>query len=165
MRQVTHYIFTDATERDARTGVQDGDQCLLLSDRSQYSYDSNTSSWLPLGSFHIPVSTGDATPVDTNMASLADNFHTMQFEVWVQSVRDTGVNWRFRRVRFTAHRIGGVITLSAITDTAAATSSGTGSTVAYAFNVSGNFIRCNITGNVGENWSHTIRVESAEAGA
>ena len=110
------------------------------------------------------VSTTDATLLSTFISSMPTNLSTQQLEVWIQSVRDTGVHWRFSRVAFTAHRTGGVATLSAPVNLVPVTSAGTGATLVYGFSWAPNWIFADITGNVGENWHHTIRVTAAEAG-
>jgi hypothetical protein len=103
-----------------------------------------------------------------------ENLHTVQLEVWVQSVRDTGTNWRFERVKIDAHRIGGVTTIAAVVHEtpviagptiAGTTSTGTGGSLIYDYGVIGNLITVRITANAAENWDHTARIEFSEAGA
>jgi hypothetical protein len=169
MRRATSYIFADATERDTfvgfGTGVQNGDTCVLLSDQSAYYYDdSNVGGWIPLGGAAGTVKTTDATLEQLFVSAMPSDFTTQQFEVWFQSVRDTGTNWRFERLAFTAHRIGGTATLSAPVAIVPATSAGTGATLVYGFTWAPNFIFADITANAAENWTHTIRVVVTQAG-
>lgn len=166
MRKATSYIFADATERDTFTGFGTGVQALdtcILGDGSRWYYDASQEVWRPSGD--IAVATADATPLNTTIGTLDTDSNTAQLDVWIQSVMDTGTNWRFRRATLTAFRIAGVVTIAPAVDLLVPTFAGSGITVGYAFSVLGDAIRCDITGNLGENWSHTIRVIQAGAGA
>jgi hypothetical protein len=61
MRRVTNYVFDDPAERDTYgpfgTGVWNGDRCVLLSDFSQWVWDTAKGAWRPDGA----TSMSDAT--------------------------------------------------------------------------------------------------------
>ena len=160
--------FIDEAERAARvgfgSGVSPGDLSVIPNGGNSGTpdvYDSVAELWLP---GIRQVSTTDATLLSTFIGQQPTNLTTQQYEVWIQSVRDTGVNWRFRQVSITSHRIAGVITLSAPVDIVPVTSAGTGATLAYGFSAVPDWIFADITGNALENWEHTIRVVTAQAG-
>lgn len=174
-RKTQNWVFIDAAERDASgSGVLGHDTCILESDSSQHWFDTNTFSWLPLAGSLVTAKTTDATPEVVVLFELDSNLHTAQLGVWVQSVRDTGVNWKFERLYITMHRTGGVITPAVLVEEtpviagatiAGSTDAGTGATLTYTIGINGNFVELTITANAAENWDHTARIEFSEAGA
>jgi len=109
------------------------------------------------------ATTTDATPNITVLGTLDTDLHTMVFDVFIHSSRDTATHFIIDKFVVTAYRVAGTVTVnseSIMTVIDPGTDSGS---FTFAFAASGDDIRLTITGPV-ENWQHSFHYTRQEGG-